>query len=303
RTLLHLGDAAGNADHHADVGREELTARIDHLDHALDHLLGGLEIGDHPVLQGTHGLDVLMRLAMHLLRLPPDGDHLAGGAVLGHDARLVHHHLVVMDDQGVRRAQVDRDLLGEKVVEPAHGGSQCLKCLLPVTHMAVPRALQASMLSWSRMLPPGCTMAVIPAFAAISTQSGKGKKASLAITEPCRSKLNLPALAMACSKASTRLVCPVPLPSSCRSLASTMALLLVCFTRMLANSRSWSAVAEGDSRVTVRISAARSTSWSESWDSMPLSTDRNLREGAREALRLRMMRFFFLRSSSNASGA
>jgi flagellin len=32
------------------------------------------------------------------------------------------------------------------------------------------------------MLPPGCITAVIPALWAISTQSGKGKKASLAIT-------------------------------------------------------------------------------------------------------------------------
>ena len=59
-----------------------------------------------------------------------------------------------------------------------------MKCLLPVMHMAMSSSLQASMLSWSRMLPPGCTMAVMPEFAAMATQSGKGKKASLAITAP-----------------------------------------------------------------------------------------------------------------------
>ena len=34
------------------------------------------------------------------------------------------------------------------------------------------------------MEPPGSITAVIPAVSAISTQSGKGKKASLAITAP-----------------------------------------------------------------------------------------------------------------------
>jgi hypothetical protein len=35
------------------------------------------------------------------------------------------------------------------------GEGQCLKCLLPVMHMAIPSRSQVSMLSWSRMLPPG----------------------------------------------------------------------------------------------------------------------------------------------------
>src|SRR5690606_36026525 len=77
--LLHFGDAAGDADHHAQVGGEELTPRLDHADHALDHLLGRPEVRDHAVLQRAHGLDVLVGLAVHLLGLPAHGDHLAGG--------------------------------------------------------------------------------------------------------------------------------------------------------------------------------------------------------------------------------
>ncbi len=101
-------------------GREELTTRLDHPDHALDHFLGRLEIGDHTIAQRANGLDVLVGLAMHLLGLSTHGDDLPGGAVDGHDARFVHHDLVVVDDQGVRGTEVDRDLLGEEV-EPAHG--------------------------------------------------------------------------------------------------------------------------------------------------------------------------------------
>ena len=52
---------------------------------------------------------------------------------------------------------------------------------------------------------------MIPARFAISTQSGKGKKASEAITEPFRSKPSSFARSRACFKASTREVCPTPL--------------------------------------------------------------------------------------------
>ena len=47
------------------------------------------------------------------------------------------------------------------------------------------------------MDPPGCTTAVIPASPAISTQSGKGKKASEAIEAPSKSNPKLLALAIA----------------------------------------------------------------------------------------------------------
>ena len=46
--------------------------------------------------------------------------------------------------------------------------------------------------------------AVIPSLSAISTQSGKGKKASEAITAPFRSNPNDLAFSIACFKASTR---------------------------------------------------------------------------------------------------
>jgi len=44
---------------------------------------------------------------------------------------------------------------------------------------------------------------LIPSLKAISTQSGNGKKASLAITAPSKLKLKLFAFSMACFRAST----------------------------------------------------------------------------------------------------
>src|SRR5690606_34502816 len=84
----------------------------------------------------------------------------------------------------------------------------------------------------------GCITLVIPLLCAISTQSGKGKNASLAITAPFRSKLKDPALWIAWFRASTREVCPVPLAYNCLFLAKTIVLLLVCLHSLEANIRS-----------------------------------------------------------------
>ena len=90
--------------------------------------------------------------------------------------------------------------------------------------MLTPLASQYSIDSLSFMEPPGWITAVIPALCAISTQSGKGKNASDAITAPSKENPNFVALAMACSRASTLEVCPTPLANSCWSFANTMVL-------------------------------------------------------------------------------
>lgn len=92
--------------------------------------------------------------------------------------------------------------------------------------------------NWSLIDPPGWITASIPAFPAISTQSGNGKKASLAMTAPFKSKLKLLALLIACSRASTREVCPVPPAQSCLFLTKIMVLDFVCLQIFEANKRS-----------------------------------------------------------------
>ena len=57
------------------------------------------------------------------------------------------------------------------------------------------------MVNWSLIDPPGWITFVIPALSAISTQSGKGKNASEAITAPLSDKPKLPAFSMACREA------------------------------------------------------------------------------------------------------
>ena len=89
-----------------------------------------------------------------------------------------------------------------------------------------------------------------------SNTVGKGKNASLAITAPCKSNLNFLALSMACCKASTRDVCPVPEASNCLFFASTMVFDLVCLQILEANNRSSISVVLGANCVTVlRFSA------------------------------------------------
>src|SRR5690606_25985655 len=84
--------------------------------------------------------------------------------------------------------------------------------------------------------PPGCTTAATPSLLAISTQSGKGKKASEAITAPFKSKPKDLAFSIACFSASTREVWPTPLAQGLSLLLSTMVLDLVCLQILAANT-------------------------------------------------------------------
>jgi len=58
-------------------------------------------------------------------------------------------------------------------------------------------SLQKSILKLSLTDPPGCIIEFIPTVFAISTQSGNGKKASLAIQASERLKLNFFAFSIA----------------------------------------------------------------------------------------------------------
>jgi hypothetical protein len=66
----------------------------------------------------------------------------------------------------------------------ANGNAQCLKWRIPANTMAIPCSLAASMLSLSRIDPPGCMIAVTPACAAASIPSLNGKNASDAMIAP-----------------------------------------------------------------------------------------------------------------------
>ncbi len=71
------------------------------LDHAANHVLGGIEVGDNTVAQRTHGADSLVGLAVHLAGAFTHGDGLAGLGVECYYRWFVDDDAVVMDDNGV----------------------------------------------------------------------------------------------------------------------------------------------------------------------------------------------------------
>ncbi len=84
--------------------------------------------------------------------------------------------------------------------------------------IAIPCSSHASIDSVSLIDPPGWTIALIPFFAASSTQSLNGKNASDARTVPSTACSN------ACIVAHILFVCPVPIPFAIPSLTTTIAL-------------------------------------------------------------------------------
>ena len=106
------------------------------------------------------------------------------------------------------------------------------------------------MLNWSFIDPPGCITAVIPAFFAISTQSGKGKKASLAIEAPSKLNPKTVAFSIACNKASTLEVCPVPDEIKVPFFANTMVFDLVFLHTLEAKIKSSNSCEDGAVNVT-----------------------------------------------------
>jgi hypothetical protein len=112
--LLHLGDAGGRAHDQAGVGH----AAVDHLaDEVAQHLLGDLEVGDHPVAQRPRGRDRRGRAADHPLGVGPHGMDLAGGDVRGDHRGFGHDDAPPAHvDERVGSPEVDRH-----VVDPECG--------------------------------------------------------------------------------------------------------------------------------------------------------------------------------------
>ena len=110
------GDTARNADHQP--GSDDAAAVIALLDEGLDHLLGGIEIRDHPIPQGTNGADVAGGATEHQLRLIAHGERHTPLQIEGHHRGLLQHNAAAGDvHQGVGRSQIDTDVARE--LEPS----------------------------------------------------------------------------------------------------------------------------------------------------------------------------------------
>ena len=112
---LHLGASGRNADHNLEVrGEKGSLLVVDLLDEALDHHLGGVEVGDHAVPQRPDGLDSGVSVLMHELGLLTDGYAFACVVVYRDNARGVHHNVVIPENDGVGCSEVHRYLLSQK---------------------------------------------------------------------------------------------------------------------------------------------------------------------------------------------
>jgi len=107
--LLDLGDPRRCADDQPGMGHPA----VDHLaDEVAQHLLGDLEVGDHPVSERSGGGDRRGGATDHPLGLGADGVDLAGGQVGGHHRGLGDDYPPPADvDQRVGGAEIDRHVV------------------------------------------------------------------------------------------------------------------------------------------------------------------------------------------------
>src|SRR6185295_4516782 len=140
---------------------------------------------------------------------------------------------------------------------------------MPVNTMVMPCSLAAAMTSSSRLLPPGCTMALMPYLAAASMPSRNGKNASDAMALPSTSRPSSLALSAATWVEYTRDICPAPTPMVMPSRANTMAFDLTYLHTRQANHRSAYCVGVGFFWVTILNVAGSASAVSRVWTRRP----------------------------------
>ena len=113
RAALDRRDLRRHADDQPRPHQRPLAVHLP--DEVREHLLGGVEVGDHPVPHRPHRRDVGGRPAEHLVGLRSHGLDLAVGGVERHDGGLVEDDAAAAgEDTGVGGAEVDRDVRCER---------------------------------------------------------------------------------------------------------------------------------------------------------------------------------------------
>ena len=111
--LLHLTDAAGNADDHAGLrGKDRCLGGG--LEHLLKHTYGHFVVGNDALLQRAHGNHVAGGAVEHVPGGSAHLEDLAGVAVQRHNGRLPDHQaLSVGIDQYIGGTQVNTQVVGK----------------------------------------------------------------------------------------------------------------------------------------------------------------------------------------------
>ena len=71
------------------------------LDHAANHELGGVEVGNHAVAQWPDGLDALVHFSTHLTCGFTHSHEFLSLGVESHHRWFVYHYLIVVDNNSV----------------------------------------------------------------------------------------------------------------------------------------------------------------------------------------------------------
>ena len=111
---LHFGAARRNAYDHTQRRGKQRIAHGNHLHHAAHHLFGGVEVGYHTVLQRADNPNVFGGASVHGLRLVSDGFEFARAVVEGDHRGGIDDDFAIINDNGVRRSQVDGYFLIER---------------------------------------------------------------------------------------------------------------------------------------------------------------------------------------------
>ena len=89
-----------------------MIAIVSSLDEVLQHLLGDIEISDHPILHGLDGNDIARCSTQHLLGFTPNSFNLVGDLINGDDGRLVDNDSLASGiNEGIGRTQVNGKVL------------------------------------------------------------------------------------------------------------------------------------------------------------------------------------------------
>ena len=82
-----------------------------HLNHATNHHLAGIEVGYDAVFEGANCTNHVAAFTNHLLRFPAHGNHFVVCYRNSHHRGFVHHHLSFTSNDGIRRSEVNGNLL------------------------------------------------------------------------------------------------------------------------------------------------------------------------------------------------